>query len=166
MFFAMLLVLAVSSQAAQTAPEHSPVAMSERSRWTSTEIPNLQMKAPTGDPASDAMVATRLRATRRVRTPLHAHPVDEQLTVIKGTVSLETVGQSKTTRRLQSGQTMVLKSGVCHAMTFGAGSEVELRGKGKLMTNWADPSAVKALSEKQVDSASERTKMKREQEKK
>jgi len=165
MFLAILLGLALSSQAPHATPVHSPAAIRERAHWTATEIPNLQIKVLTGEPAPDAVVATRLRARRKVRMPKHSHPVDEQMTVLKGSLVLETQNQPKTARHLKSGETTLLKSGVNHSVTLAAGTEVELSGKGRLVTTWVNPSAVKALKQSAVDSSSERTKMKQEQDK-
>ncbi|MBZ5525773.1 MAG: cupin domain-containing protein [Acidobacteriia bacterium] len=161
MLFAVLLVLALShgQQAGQA-------GATQGSRWTATEIPNLEMTALSGDPAPETMVATRLRARRGLRMLPHSHPVDEQLTVIKGSVALEIQGHPGTKRRLKPGETILLKSGVSHSVTFGAGAVVELRGKGRLVTTWVDPAAVRALKPNPADSNSERTKMKREQDKK
>lgn len=166
MLFAVLLVLALCSHGQQAGQANSQAGAEECSHWTATEIPNLEMTALSGDPAPEAMVATRLRARRRLCMPPHSHPVDEQLTIIKGSVALGIEDHPGTKRRLKTGETILLKSGVSHSVTFGAGTVVELRGKGRLITTWVDPAAVKALKPNPVDSNSERTKMKREQEKK
>ncbi len=99
--------------------------------------------------------------------PPHSHPVDEQLTVVKGNVSLDSTGDHAGEKRhLETGESMVLKSGVKYSASLDAGTEIELRGKGPLVTSWADPAAVRAMKQHPVDSDSDRTKMKKEQDKK
>jgi quercetin dioxygenase-like cupin family protein len=166
MLFAVLLVLALSSHGQQAGQAGAQASATERPRWTATEIPNLEMMALSPDPAAEAVAATRLRARRKLCMLPHSHPVDEQLLVVQGSVTLTMQDQPGTKRRLKPGESILLKSGVSHSLTFGAGAVVELRGKGRLVTAWADPAAVRALKPNPVDSASERTKMKREQDKK
>jgi hypothetical protein len=166
MMIAMLLVFVLSLPGQKVGATNTPAGENEASSWTGTEIPNLEMIAIPADPAPDAIVTTRLRSTRKVCMPPHSHPVDEQLTVIKGGISLKTTqAHPDTTRRLKAGETAVLKSGASYSATLAAGTEVELRGKGKLVNTWADPAAVRAMKQHPVDSDSERTKMKKEQDK-
>lgn len=165
--FAMLLVLVLFSPGQKVGPPNTPAGEREVSGWAATEIPNLEVMAVSADPASEATVATRLRATRKVSMPPHSHPVDEQLTVVKGKVSLESAkDQADERRHLETGETVVLKSGVEYSASLDAGTEIELRGKGPLVTSWADPAAVRAMKQHPVDSDSDRTKMKKEQDKK
>jgi mannose-6-phosphate isomerase-like protein (cupin superfamily) len=162
MLFAILLGLALSAQEYQPSQTASQASTQKQSHWIATEIPHLEMLAPSSGAAPDAEVATRLRAQRRVSVPLHSHPVDEQVRVIKGNLFLKIQGEK---RHLHPGGSVLLKSYVNHSAIFSAGAEVELRGKGLLVSVWADPAHVKALKEDPVESNSERTKMKREQDK-
>jgi quercetin dioxygenase-like cupin family protein len=170
MWFSMLLVLTLFSHGSQTEGQQaeqvgSQAAVKESSHWIATEIPNLEMSALSRKAAPEDLVVTRIRARRKVCMPFHSYPVDEQLTVMKGSVALRTQDHPDRKSRLQAGESVVLKSGVSHSATFAAGTEVELRGKGRLLTTWVDPAAVKALKQNPVDSNSERSKMKSEQDK-
>jgi quercetin dioxygenase-like cupin family protein len=169
MWFSIFLFLALFSNGQQTGErqaEHSgsQAPATEGSQWVAAEIPNLEISVLSRDSAKD-LVTTRIRARRNAFIPLHSHPVDEQLTVIKGSVDLGTQDHPDRNSRLQTGESVLLKSGVNHSATFPAGTEVELRGKGQLVTTWVDPAAVKALKQNAVDSNSERSKMKKEQDK-
>ncbi len=167
MIFAMLLVLVLSSPGQKVGPPNTPAGENPQSGWTATEIPNLETMAISADPGSEAVVTTRLRATRKVCMPAHSHPVDEQLTVVKGKVSLEPAKDHAGERRqVETGESVVLKSGAEYSVSLDAGTEIELRGKGPLVTSWADPAAVRAMKQHPVDSDSDRTKMKKEQDKK
>jgi hypothetical protein len=68
-------------------------------------------------------------------------------------------------RALHPGEKVPLAKNTRHFVLFHAGDEIEMQGEGKFATVWVDPRAVKELKKNDVDSASERSKMKADQDK-
>jgi quercetin dioxygenase-like cupin family protein len=136
-------------------------------RWAATAIPNLEMAIVSGDPSANGQYVLRFRTTKLTRIPPHWHPVDEQLTVLTGTPSLGMGDHfvASALRTLHSGDFVLMPKESRHFAQFPAGTEVQLHGEGPFVTNWVDPKAIKALKPSDVDSNSERTKMKQEQDK-
>jgi quercetin dioxygenase-like cupin family protein len=164
----VILVLGLCSAGtllAQSAPHHTvPRA---QLHWTATAIPSLEMSVVEGNPATTGPFVLRFRALRQVRIPAHWHPSDEHLTVLTGTASLG-MGDRFTAsalRPLHSGDYASLPKQSPHFAQFAAGTEVQLHGEGPFITNWVDPNAIKQLKPNDVDSNSERTKMKADQDK-
>jgi hypothetical protein len=136
-------------------------------RWTATAIPNLEMAVVSGDPSAKGNYVLRFRTTKLTRIPPHWHPVDEQLTVLTGTPSLGMGDHflGSALRTLHPGDFVLMPQESRHFAQFPVGTEVQLHGEGPFITNWVDPNAIKTLKPSDVDSNSERTKMKKEQDK-
>jgi len=136
-------------------------------QWKATAIPNLEMAVVSGDPSATGQYVLRFRATKPTRIPPHWHPVDEQLTVLTGAPGLGMGDHfvASALRTLRSGDFVLMPKDSRHFAQFTAGTEVQLHGEGPFITNWVDPKAIKALKPKDVDSVSERSKMKAEQDK-
>lgn len=164
--FALILYATAGSPLAQQ-PTHSVRHHSDL-HWTPTEIPYLQMAIVSGDPSKSGPYVLRLRATKSVRIPAHSHPAAEQLTVLSGTAALG-IGDrfvESGLRPLRPRDHATLPKETRHFAQLTAGTEIQVHGDGPFTTNWVDNAAVKALKPSDVDSASERSKMKAEQDKK
>lgn len=160
----LILLLALSSCGQPQTPAPTPQSTSQSElQWQPTEIPNLEMAYVSGGPSTKGPVVVRLRAKSQVSVPAHWYPVEEQLTVLAGTPTLEMSDRSSKVRRLKPGESMTLPKDSRHTVQLDTGSEVELRGDGPFVTNWVDPKAVKALKPSDVQSLSDRTKMKAQQ---
>ena len=136
--------------------------------WAATAVPNLEMAVVSGDPAKQGSFVIRFRAMKPARIPAHWHSTDEHLTVIAGTPSLGMGDHfvASALRTLHPGDYVQLPKETRHFAKFPAGTEVQLHGDGPFITNWVDPAAIKALKPTDIDSNSERSKMKAEQDKK
>ena len=134
--------------------------------WTPIAVPNVEMAVVSGDPKTQGPFVIRFRATKQARIPAHWHPTDEHLTVIAGAPSLG-MGEhfvASALRPLHPGDYVLMPKESRHFAQFPAGTEVQLHGDGPFVTNWVDPN-MKAPKPNNVDSNSERSKMKKEQEK-
>jgi quercetin dioxygenase-like cupin family protein len=136
--------------------------------WTPIAIPNVDMAVLSGNPTTNGPFVIRLRATKPARIPPHWHPTDEHLTVIAGTPSLGMGNHfvASALHPLHPGDYVQMPEETRHFAQFPAGTEVQLHGDGPFIINWVDPAAIKALKPNDVDSNSERTKMKAQQDKK
>jgi len=163
LFIVIAIACACAQQAASHASDDGP-----KLQWTATEIPGLKMAVVSGDPKAEGPFVLRLRADKPVRIPPHSHKADERMTAISGTPAVgegtQFVGAGM--RNLETGESVEFEKGEEHFAALHAGDEVEIHGEGPFENIWVDPRALKALQkERNVDSASERTKMKREQDK-
>jgi hypothetical protein len=166
MRYALLLLLSLAIACA--AQNHEPAQKPVEFHWSATEIPNLSMAVVAGDPSVSGPFIVRLRAEKPAQLPPHSHANEVRLTVIHGTPELGDGDKFTPTalHKVDGGETVTLAKGGRHFASFSAGDEIEIRGDGPFSFQWADPKAVKALSKmKDVQSVSERTKQKAEQDK-
>lgn len=164
-FIAILVMASMTSIGyAQEKKASSEPSSTEQPHWTQTEIPNLQMAVVSESAGTNTV---RLRAFKEVRIPAHWHPTDQRLTVIAGAPRIGEGDQfiASALRELHPGEQMLLAKNTRHFVLLAAHDEIEMRGEGRFTTDWVNPQEVKALKKNDVDSASERSKMKAEQDK-
>ncbi len=159
-----LLVLTLTSMAQQASPR---VVHEALLRWQPTEIPGLQSTIVSGDPGAKGPFVIRLRSIRQVIVPPHWHVTDEHITVLNGSVALGFGDRydPKALQRLRTGDFSVIPKQTRHFALFSIGTVVQVSGEGPSSRNWVDPNSVKAFKPTDVDSASDRTKMKADQDK-
>lgn len=166
-YFGLVLLLGLCAVGllGQTAPA-KPGAATEL-HWTATAIPNLEMAVVSGDPAAAGPFVLRFRTLQQVRIPPHWYASDEHVTVLRGAPSLGVGERYLTTalRQLHSGEQVVMRKQQRYFALLNPGSEVQLQGDGPFTPNWVDASALKAIKQKDVESNSDRTRMKAEQDK-
>ena len=136
-------------------------------KWVATPIAGLEMAVASGDPGTQGNHELRFRAKEKVRVPPHWHASDAQVAVLAGSVA---VGEGErfeasSLRVLRTGQGIELQKGVRYFAVLEKGTEVQLESRGPFAVEWVDPSALKSKKLSDVDSASERSKMKAEQDK-
>lgn len=146
----------------------SPAVSSQEAtlHWRPSPIPNLKMAVVSGNPDANGPFILRLCAEKEVRIPPHSHSTDEELTVIRGTM-LAGKGDHFTQpsmHKLQAGEHASVPKGIHHYALLEPGAEVEISGDGPFANQWVDPAAAKDMM-KGVDSASDRSKLKAEQDK-
>lgn len=161
----IVLLMGACSGGQNPQPANAPSTAAKLS-WKASDVPGLEMAVVSGDPDGNGPVVMRLRAQKEVRIPPHRHATNEHLRVITGTVAVGMGGREVASEmhEVQPGKDVLLPKGSPHYGVFEAGSEVEVRADGPFKMQWVDPAAAKA-KQKDVDSNSERSKMKAEQEK-
>jgi len=159
---ALLLVSAafLFSQSPAASPQQ------EAPHWTASPIPNLKMAVLSGNPDANGPFILRLWAEKEVRIPPHSHARDENLNVVHGTMLAGRGDHFTQTsmHKLQPGEHVLVPKGVHHYALLEPGTEVEISGDGPFVNHWVDPAAMKDLM-KGVDSASDRSKLKADQDK-
>lgn len=168
-FLAILLLLAGAAWA-QTAdhPAQHQLVRADQLKWSPGALPNLEVAVVSGDPKSAGPFVLRLRAVRDQKVPAHWHPGDENVTAIKDGFSIGT-GENFAEQQLRSmkaGDYMLMPKETRHFAWMKKGSEIQVHGEGPFVINWVNPAEVAAMKKDlQVDSMSDRTKMKQEQDK-
>ncbi|MCI0350062.1 MAG: cupin domain-containing protein [Acidobacteriales bacterium] len=169
-FLSILLLLctcAASAQQADSAAHHTLV-IADQLKWSAGALPNLEMAVVSGDPKGTGPFVLRLRAIGDQRVPAHWHPTDEHVTAIKAGFSIG-VGENfsqQQLRPMKAGDYIELAKETRHFAWMKKGAEVQVHGQGPFVINWVNPAEVAAMKKDlQADSASERTKMKQEQDK-
>jgi quercetin dioxygenase-like cupin family protein len=136
--------------------------------WSPTEIPNVTMAVVSGDPSAHGPFIVRLHADKAAQIPPHSHGSEERVTVISGSPKLGNGDKfaESALHKVAEGETVTLPKGGRHFAALDAGDEIEISGDGPFGFQWVDPKAVKALNKmKDVQSVSERSKEKAEQDK-
>jgi hypothetical protein len=171
--YAILLVLlsvfcAGQSQSHERSHGSQDASSPSALRWSPIEIPNVSLAVVSGNPSAQGAVVLRVRADKQAQIPPYSLANDEQLTVVSGAPRLGEGDHFSATalRTLHAGESVALTKGTRYFAMLHAGDEIEIRGEGPFGFNWVDPKSVKARSKtKDVQSVSERTKEKREQDK-
>jgi hypothetical protein len=163
----LLLAGATWAQPAESTAHHSVVTAGQL-QWSAGALPNLEVAVVSGDPKSTGPFVLRLRALRDQKVPAHWHPSDENVTALTRGFSFgagENFSEQQL-RPLKAGDYMFMPKETRHFAWMKKGAEIQLHGQGPFVTNWVNPAEVAAMKKNlQVDSASERTKMKQEQDK-
>jgi hypothetical protein len=168
-FLAILLLLAGAAwaQTAEPASHHQLVSASQL-QWAPGGLPGLEIAVVSGDPKSAGPFVLRLRATRDQKVPAHWHPSDENVTAMTEGFSIGT-GENfsqQQLRALKAGDYMFMPKETRHFAWMKEGAEIQLHGQGPFVTNWVNPAEVAAMKKDlKVDSMSDRTKMKEQQDK-
>ena len=165
----ILVLLACFASAQQPAPPaHHQIVTADQLRWSPGSLPNLEVAVVSGDPKGTGRFVLRLRAVADQRVPAHWHPSDENVTVIKDGFSIGT-GENfaeQQLRPMKAGDYLLMPKETRHFAWMKKGTEIQLHGQGPFVTNWMNPAEVAAMKKDlQVDSMSDRTKMKQEQDK-
>jgi hypothetical protein len=166
---AILLLLACPASAQQSdMSAHHQVVTAAQLHWSPVTLPNLEMAVVSGDPKTTGPFVLRLRAVRDQRVPAHWHPGDENVTALSEGFSIgagENFAQQQL-RPMKVGDFMHMPKETRHFAWMKKGTEIQIHGQGPFVTNWVNPAEVAAMRKNlQVDSVSERTKMKQEQDK-
>jgi hypothetical protein len=170
MKFLAILVLLAATACAQTAEPaaHHQLVRADQLQWTPGTLPGLEIAVVSGDPKGDGPFVLRLRAVRDLKVPAHWHPSDENVTAMTEGFSIgagENFSQPQL-RPLKAGDYMFMPKETRHFAWMKKGAEIQLHGQGPFVTNWVNPAEVAAMKKDlHVDSMSDRTKMKQEQDK-
>lgn len=168
-FLSTLLLLTCMALTQQADPSaHHSIVSAGQLRWSPGVLPNLEVAVLSGDPKGTGSFVLRLRALGDQRVPAHWHPSDEHVTASKDGFAVGT-GENFTEqqlRPLKPGDYILLPKETRHFAWMKKGSEIQVHGQGPFVVNWVNPAEVAAMKKDlQVDSASDRTKMKQEQDK-
>lgn len=99
-----------------------------------------RMAVTEGDPGKAGMFTVRLEMPNKYYIPMHTHPVDEQVTVLKGTVTLamrDTAAAHRMT--LRTGSVTTVKANEPHAATARGRTIIQVRGMGPFALNYVNP---------------------------
>lgn len=162
----LMLLLACAVSAQQTPPAHHSLLSADQLRWGPGALPNLETAVVSGDPKAPGAFVLRIRALRDQRIPAHWHPMDEHVTAIKDGFAIA-MGENfseQQLRPLKAGDYAMLPKETRHYAWMKQGAEVQVHGQGPFVINWVNPAEVAAIrKESQVDSVSERTEQKKQQ---
>ncbi len=126
--------------AAGAATAHVTVAAGEL-QWTPLFL-GLERAVVSGDPnAPGVPFVIRLRAKKGATVPAHWHPVDENVTVLAGTLRLG-LGDKydpKALHALTAGTYSFMPKNTRHFGTFTPGSVIQVHGTGPFLLNFVNP---------------------------
>ena len=165
----ILVLVTCFASAQQPAPSaHHQIVSASQLQWAAAGLPDLEIAVVSGDPKSAGPFVLRLRAIRDQKVPAHWHPSDENVTAMTAGFSIGT-GENfsqQQLRPLKAGDYLFMPKETRHFAWMKKGAEIQLHGQGPFVTNWVNPAEVAAMKKDlQVDSMSDRTKMKQEQDK-
>jgi len=128
--------------------------------WQPMEVRNIET-APSTTPTGNH--ALYVRATQTQRLPMHAHPNDVTITTMSGDVMLYEAG-SQQGRKLNPSEPVTIPAGQPHELALNKDAQIKIVSDQPVTWKWANPKALKKKG-KDVESVSDRTKEKREQDK-
>ncbi len=128
------------AKAAAASSAHVTVAAGEL-QWTPMFL-GLERAVVSGDPsAPGAAFVIRLRAKVGATVPAHWHPVDENVTVLVGTLRLG-MGDKydpKALHALAAGTYSFMPKNTRHFGTFAPGTVIQVHGTGPFLLNFVNP---------------------------
>jgi hypothetical protein len=129
--FALLAVLAIAV--------HFDTPPTRSLTWQSDGCAGEQLAVVSGCPfQQNAPFVIRLRMAKGTSIPSHAHPIDENITVLRGELVLHLLGTTPATAvRLQRGDFYRVPAYVFHTAEAMEDVEIQTNGIGPLVTNWA-----------------------------
>lgn len=161
----LLLSTLIVAQESVLSAHHSLVS-ADQLQWAPGALPNLEMAVVSGNPKAEGAFVLRIRALRDQRIPAHWHPMDEHVTAIKDGFAIA-MGENfseQQLRPLKAGDYAMLPKETRHYAWMKKGAEVQVHGQGPFVINWVNPAEVAAIrKESQVESVSERTEQKKQQ---
>lgn len=84
-----LTLILVGSMLAVTACATVPPVLPEQAKWIDPPVlPGAKLAVMSGDPSKPGLSTYRIRFPANYQVPAHYHPVDENVTVISGTIYL------------------------------------------------------------------------------
>lgn len=99
-----------------------------------------RMAVVDGDPGKAEMFTVRLEMPNRYHIPMHSHPADEQVTVLKGALLVQPGDTTKAHRMtLRLGKVMMVKANETHAVTARGRTIVQVHGMGPFALNYVNP---------------------------
>lgn len=126
--------------AAPAGPAHVTVAASDL-KWTPLFL-GLETAVVSGDPAkAGAPFVMRVRATKAAAVPAHWHPMDENVTVLTGTIKIG-MGEKydeKAAPALSVGTYTLVPKDMRHFAWHAAGSVIQIHGNGPFELYFVNP---------------------------
>jgi anti-sigma factor ChrR (cupin superfamily) len=132
------------SQAKKAGDSEHKIVRSGDLKWTGI-IKGCDLAAVSGNPnAEGAPFVLRIRCVDGIKVPAHWHPMDENLTVLKGTfliASGETFDESKL-QPMNVGNFVTMPKEMRHFALCKGETIVQVHGTGPFKVNWVNPSEV------------------------
>ena len=130
---------AAAKPAAATAAAHVTVAASEL-KWTPSFL-GLERAGVSGDPDKPGPFVMRLRAKAAAAVPAHFHPIDENVTILAGTLNLGLGDKfdAKALHTLAAGTYSFMPKNTRHFGSFAAGSVIQIHGMGPFTITFVNP---------------------------